>query len=81
MEVIDDNYQGKIVIIDEDGNTKEEKLLKFKPGVFVENSKRIHEAINEVIEKGYKLVGTSGGAGQVFLITTFLFQKVEPKKQ
>jgi hypothetical protein len=75
LEVVDDNYQGKIVIIDEDGKVTEIKLLKFKPGVFTENSKRIHDAINEVTSKGYSMVGSSGGAGAVFLITTYLFQK------
>jgi hypothetical protein len=80
LEVIDDTYQGKIVIVDEDGKVTELKLLKFKPGVFAENSKRIHEAINDVLAKGYKMVGSSGGAGQIFLITTYLFQKEELKK-
>jgi len=80
LEVIDDNYQGKIVILDEEGKMTEIKLLKFKPGIFSENSKRIHDAINEVVGRGYKMVGSSGGAGQIFLVTTYLFQKEEPKK-
>jgi len=80
LEVIDDNYQGKIVIIDEDGKITETKLLKFKPGIFAENSKRIHDAINDVVGRGYKMVGSSGGAGQIFLVTTYLFQKEEVKK-
>ena len=80
LEVVDDNYQGKIVIMDEDGNVTEKKLLKFKPGIFAENSKRIHEAINEVVGRGYRMVGSSGGAGQIFLVTTYLFQKDQAKK-
>ena len=81
LEVVDDNYQGKIVIIDEEGKTTEIKLLKFKPGIFTENSKRIHDAINDVVGKGYKMVGSSGGAGAVFLVTTYIFQKDAEKKQ
>jgi len=80
LETIDDNYQGKIIILDEDNKLTEIKLLKFKPGVFSENSQRIHEAINNVVGKGYKMVGSSGGAGASFLVTTYLFQKEEPKK-
>lgn len=79
LETVDDNYQGKIVILDEEGEMKEIKLLKFKPGIFAENSKRIHDAINEVVGKGYKMVGSSGGAGQIFLVTTYLFQKEDKK--
>ena len=80
LEVVDDSYQGKIVIMEEDGKTSEIKLQRFKPGVFVDNSKRIHEALNSVIERGYKIIGTSGGAGAVFLVTNYIFQKDESKK-
>lgn len=65
----------RIVTIYEDGKVEEIELEHFRQKNFTDNSKKIHDAINAVANKGYQLVSSSSGSGDATIITSFVFTK------
>jgi len=76
------NFDSYVIASYPDGTTTETKLphgLKVKGKNLQENDIQILKCINEVKEKGYRMISTSGSSsdGLVlnFTITTFIFEK------
>jgi hypothetical protein len=65
----------KIIILYEDGRSKEVELEKFHAKNFKSNSKKIHDVVNGIASQGYSLVSHSCGNGDVLIIGTYLFVK------
>lgn len=66
-----------IVIVDENGKheTIELEKLAAKKDPFVKNLVKINSTLNEIAEKGYRLVSQSGGNDQYCLTTIYTFVK------
>jgi len=66
-----------IIIVDENGKQETIELEKIgtKTASYVKNATQINNTLNSIGEKGYKLVGQSGGFDQFMLTTTYTFAK------
>jgi hypothetical protein len=75
IEVFNGIWDSKIVILYEDGKVEEIELEKFRSRNFTDNSKKIHDAINAVANKGYTLISSSSGTGDAVIISSFIFTR------
>jgi hypothetical protein len=77
IEVINGMWDSKIVIIDENGDTEEIALDKFRSKNFTDNSKKIHEVLNQMAARGYRCVSSGSGNGDALIISTYMFEKTQ----
>ncbi|MDR2010314.1 MAG: hypothetical protein LBQ22_07520 [Bacteroidales bacterium] len=66
-----------IIIVDENGKQETVELTKLatKRDIFCDNVIQVNQTLNSIGEKGYKLVGQSGGNDQFSLTTVYTFVK------
>ena len=70
------NSDPKIIIIDELGKTEEIPLENTKTKTMLSNYIKIHETLNEVSSRGYKLLNfTTASIGNVAIYNTYIFIK------
>jgi hypothetical protein len=64
-----------IITIYEDGTVEKTALKKLNAKTMEENMLVIHSKLNELKNKGYKLVSTAGGSSDNIICTTYIFSK------
>jgi len=65
-----------MITIYEDGIVEKKSLKKLNPKTMEENLLTIHAKLNELKNKGYELVSTTGGNSDNFISTTYIFYKI-----
>ena len=65
----------RIVIINEEGNTEEIDLGKYKGDGMAENGKVINKVLNDLSVKGYDLHSTNGGLAEGKMHSEYIFIK------
>jgi len=65
-----------MITIYEDGTVEKKDLKKLNPKTMEENLLIIHAKLNELKNKGYELVSTTGGNSDNFISTTYIFNKI-----
>jgi len=63
-----------ISIVDENGKLEKIELGKPSKDISV-NMVQINKALNNIIDRGYKLVSTAGGGDNYVVVTTYTFVK------
>jgi hypothetical protein len=65
-----------MITIYEDGTVEKKDLKKLNPKTMEVNLLTIHAKLNELKNKGYKLISTTGGNSDNFISTTYIFSKI-----
>lgn len=65
-----------MITIYEDGTIEKINLKKLNAKTMEENLLTIHIKLNELKNKGYKLISTTGGNSDNIICTTYIFSKI-----